>query len=267
MHLQLNHFKPVLALLAILAHWGSVFEPHLGQQSLSAPAGSQEQTTIGSVATPDVAAAKPTPKRDSQLGSRMVQLDKGAISGNTYINHGLGFSTGFPAGWEMIDLAKAPEILQANHQIAFGDSPEAQLEHESVWRCTRILLWASENPDSRAFLVSVLDPACFPEFQLPASDQDHDAIQRFIERMRRSPFGEGEYALDQGESITTHVVRSHLLIDYSYSLPTGESTVYTSFLMMSLKDVWVFWTLGAPSADGLQELKKMVFDSLKFDAP
>ncbi len=263
MHLQLNHFKPVLMMLAILSQWALAIDPQAEQQSVIAPSDSQKQTTKGLAATP----AKSAPAAEPQPRSRIFQLDKGTISGGTYTNHGLEFSTGFPAGWEMIDLAKAPEILQANHQIAFGDSPEAQNEHESVWRCTRILLWASENPDNHVFMVSLLDPACFPEFQLPASDQNHDAVRHFIERMRQPPFGEGEGAMAPDETLTTHVVRSHLLVDLSASIPNGESTVHMSYMMMSLKDVWVSWLLAAPSADGLQELKKVVFESLKFDVP
>ncbi len=263
MHLQLNHFKPVLMLLAILAPSAVAIEPQSEQESVIAAATARKQTAKGSATS-----GKSAPAAESQSRSRIFKLDKGTISGNTYINHGLGFSTEFPAGLEMIDLAKAPEILQANHQIAFGDSPEAQDEHESVWRCTCILLWASQKADNRVFLVSILDPACFPEFQLPASDQDQDAVRHFIESMRQSSsFGGGEYVTSADESVTTHVVRSHLLVDYSFSVSVDESTVHTSYLMMSVHDVWVSWVLAAPSADGLQELKKMVFDSLKFDVP
>jgi hypothetical protein len=239
MHLQFNHFKPVLFFLALLTQ--------------CALAGGQT--------------GQPEPPATPQPADRLAQVDKGVISGNSYTNRALGFLTEFPAGWQVIDEAKQHELIETNHEATFGDSPEAQREHEWTWSCSHILLWTSQDPSNHLLVVSVWNPSCFPEIHFPASSQDHEAIQQMIERMRRPPLGQGEYIIEPDEKITTHVVRDHLLVDISPSMPYDESTKYMSIVMTPLKNYWVSWMFGAPSSDALQKLKKTVFESVKFDAP
>src|SRR5437016_4864929 len=139
MHLQFNHFKPVLLFLAIFAQYAWA----------GTPTGKPESPTA------------------SQSDDRLAQVDTGVISGNTYTNRALGFLTEFPASWQVIDAAKQHEIIEANHEAAFGDSLAARGEHERAWRCYHILLWASQDPENHFLIVSVWDPTCFSQVQFP----------------------------------------------------------------------------------------------------
>jgi hypothetical protein len=202
-----------------------------------------------------------------QPDDRLAQVDKGTIAGNIYTNRALGFSTDFPAGWQIIEAAKQRALIEANHQDSFGDSPGAQREHEMVWRCSHLLLWTSENPENHLMTVAVWDPSCFPEVKFPASLEDHDGIQHTIEGMRRPPFGQGDHIIGPDEKITTLVVQGHLLLDVTDSMASDESKVYISSVMTPVKNYWVAWMFIAPSEAALQELKKKVFSSVKFDVP
>ena len=234
MNLRIKHFKLALLFGTIFAQGGFAVGQHSGQR---------------------------------QPDDKLAQVDQGAISGNTYVNRALGFSTEFPAGWQIIDAAKQRALIESNHENAFGDNPGAQREHEMVWRCSHLLLWSSENPENHLMTVAVWDPSCFPEVRFPASSQDHGGIQPTIEGMRRPPLGQGEHIIGPDEKITTFVVQAHLLLDVTDSMSSDESKVHISVVMTPVKSYWVAWMFVAPSEAALQELKKKIFSSVQFDVP
>jgi hypothetical protein len=198
-----------------------------------------------------------TPKPDSKL----AQLDQGAISGNIYRNKALRFSTEFPAEWKIVDVADQSRIIEANHTATFGDSEAAEREHEMVWRCTRILLW-TKKAETDLLLITAVDPGCFPKIRFPASGDDREGIQKFIES-QRPPRGQGEDIPD--EKVTTFVLQGHLMLDVSLADTADESPVYTSFVMTPVKGYWLTLIFAAPSQAALEELKKKAFSSVKFD--
>jgi len=263
MNLQFNHLKPVLLFLAIFTQCGLAAArcPYQSQQGRIAtsdsPKPSKSAPVTGTTASP---AASP-------YDNRLALVDEGVISGNTYTNHVLGFSTEFPAGWQIIDAAKQHALIEANHEAAFGDSLDAQREHEMVWRCTHILLWTSQDAENHLFIASVWNPSCFPEFQFPASSQDQEGIQHWIESMRHPPFGQETHIIEPDEKVTTFSLQGRFLLDISGSVSTGESTTHIAVVLAPLKNYWLSWMFAAPSSAALEELKKTVFSSLRFDVP
>jgi hypothetical protein len=212
------------------------------------------------------ATGKPAQVAGSQPDSKLAQLDQGAISGNTYSNKILGFSTEFPSGWKIVDAAEQRKTIESNHAATYGDSEAAEREHEMVWRCTRILLW-TKKLETDVLLVTAVDPGCFPEIRLPASSDDRDGIQRVVKKLRRPPLGQGEHILSPDETVTTFVLQGHLMLDISAPDTTGDSPVYMSYVITPVKDYWLTLMFAAPSQAALQELKKKSCSSVKFEVP
>ena len=165
-----------------------------------------------------------------------------------------------------MDVADQSKIIEANHTATFGDSEAAEREHEMVWRCTRILLWTKKS-ETDLLLVTAVDPGCFPKIRFPASGDDRERIQNFIQSQRRPPLGQGEHILSPDEKVTTFVLQGHLMLDISAPDTTGDSPVYMSYVITPVKDYWLTLMFAAPSHAALQELKKRSFSSVKFDVP
>lgn len=79
-------------------------------------------------------------RADLPSSSRIGQLSIGAVSGNTYKNDALGFTYVFPAGWVVNEKAIQDKVMEAGHQVAYGDDPAAALEHKAFQQCARVLL-------------------------------------------------------------------------------------------------------------------------------
>jgi hypothetical protein len=196
-----------------------------------------------------------------------AKIDDGVASGHTYANRALGFSTGFPDGWDVVPAASYKSRIEQNHEAEFEDSPASDPAHERTWRCTHILLWTTNERKGGTLMVMIWDPGCFPEVKFPDSSDDHDRIQRSIEGMRRPPFGQGKYILGPDEKVTTSVLQGHLLLDISAKMSEGEATTYISTVVTPVKNYWLGWMLQASSQAGLQNLKKATLSSVKFDLP
>jgi len=212
------------------------------------------------------AQSAPASANAPQPNDKLAQLDKSAISGNTYTNLVLGFSHDFPASWHVYDLAAQRREIETNHASNYGDAPEAEREHEETWRCTHVLLWASKYTEQEhkeketsvpVFVVTAWDPACFPGVTFPKSMDDRDAIQKIF-AMRLNELG-------QDAKTTTFILQGHLMLDFSAIADTGDSKLYISLLMTQVKKYWVGWMFSSDSDAGLQDIRKTMLSSMKFN--
>src|SRR5215510_2770650 len=131
-------------------------------------------------------AGTPAPSRVS--AKTLDQIDPGVLSGNIYSNSDLGFSYEIPADWHVVDRARYKKRIEAGHAMAFGDESEAAGEHETAWRCMRVLLWVLRDPEDSetdakrtnpVVFVGVADPGCFEGHKFPASLDDQPALHEF----------------------------------------------------------------------------------------
>jgi hypothetical protein len=212
------------------------------------------------------AQSAPAGANGPQPGNKLAQLDKSAISGNTYTNLALGFSHDFPASWHVYDLAAQQREIETNHASNYGDAPDAEREHEETWRCTHVLLWTSkyteqEHKEKEAsvpvFVVTAWDPECFPGVTFPTSVEDRDAIQKIFDT-RLNELGEDA-------KTTTFVLQGHLMLDFSAIADTGDSKLHITLLMTQVKNYWVGWMFSSDSDAGLQDIRKTMLSSMKFN--
>jgi hypothetical protein len=212
--------------------------------------------------------APPAGANGPQPGNKLAQLDQSAISGNTYTNLVLGFSHDFPASWHVYDLAAQRREIETNHASNYGDAPEAEREHEETWRCTHVLLWTSKYTEQEhkekeesvpLFVVTAWDPGCFTGVTFPTSMEDRDAIQKIFD-MRLNELG-------QDAKTTTFVLQGHLMLAFSAIADTGDSKLYISLLMTQVKNYWVGWMFSCDSDAGLQDIRKTMLSSMKFNTP
>jgi hypothetical protein len=220
-------------------------------------------------ATSSTVTAKPAPPAGAngpQPGNKLAQLDKSTISGNTYTNLVLGFSHDFPASWHVYDVAAQRREIETNHASNYGDAPEAEREHDETWRCTHVLLWTSKYTEQEhkekegsvpVFVVTAWDPGCSPGVTFPTSMDDRDAIQKIFDMS----FNE----LGQDAKTTAFVLQGHLMLDFSAIADAGDSKLYISLLMTQVKDYWVGWMFSSDSAAGLQDIRKTMLSSMKFN--
>jgi len=103
----------------------------------------QAKALVGSNARPILAKPQgmttPLP-----TATHIGQLSPGIVSGNTFTNDALGFSFQFPAGWSLADKTTQENVVNAGHQFAWGNDPDAARDHEAFERCSRIMLWATK---------------------------------------------------------------------------------------------------------------------------
>lgn len=202
-------------------------------------------------------------------GIGLAQVDPGHVSGNIYSNNALGFTYDFPAGWKISDKAAQQKTMETGHNANYGDSPEAQREHETTMKCMRVLLWANKpqptNPEEGldpAAIVFAFSPSCFPDVTFPSSSEDRQGIKNAVEFLRDA--FNGSPLVSQGEQkISTFKIQNHLFLDVTVSTQmestdTGKPEhVYASLLLTPIKDYWLVWMLMSNTDAGLRELKKL----------
>jgi hypothetical protein len=198
--------------------------------------------------------------------NRIGQLSLGVVSGNTYNNDALGFAYEFPSGWVVNDKAIQDKVMEAGHQLAWGDSPSAAREHTAFQQCSRVLLLSTKYPEGTKteeynpmVTVIAIDIACFPGAHFPSSIDDHDAIKEVAQQLARS-FAGTPFISNGNNSVRASVVQGHVMIDISGSFqitPPGRNAplvVYTSMDLTQLNGYLVGWYFASGSQSGLQEL-------------
>ena len=200
--------------------------------------------------------------------THIAHLQLGVVTGNTYTNDMLGFSFQFLPGWVVADKATQDKVVEAGHQLAYGNDPAAAHEHEVAQECGRILFSASQYPEGTKTdevnpLVAIMafDSACLPGIHLPTSTSDGDTIRQLGTQITKSlsgtPFiGKGR------NTIRVFMLGSRMMLDLSsefkVDLPTRKEPldVFTSVIFTEDKDYWVMWLLMNGSQSGLGDLRK-----------
>ena len=224
------------------------------------------------IAGPDSHPYSPAPQSSNAnaapipTSKRIGNLDLGTISRNTYTNNALGLSYEFPAGWVVADRSTQHKVIEAGHQVAWGNDPEAAREHVAMEQCSRVLLWVSEHPEGTKTdevdpLIAILavDPGCFPAAYFPKSIDDRDAIMQISREMVRSFQGT---AFGKGATTARALqVAGRLVIDvsstFTLNVPNRQTPlpVFTALDITTAGDYWVMWMFMSPSQAGLDELK------------
>lgn len=196
-------------------------------------------------------------------GKDLVHVGPGHVSGNTYSNDDLGFSYEFPAGWEVSDKATQQQTIEAGHQAAYGDDPEAAREHETAMKCLRILLWAKKPGQAKsqealnpATIVLAFAPSCFPGVKFPTSSNDREGIKNAVEFLRGA-FNDSPLISEGEQKVSTVTMQNHLFLDVSVSTQVESTRVYASLLLTPVKDYWLVWMLKSNTDSDLRELKRL----------
>jgi hypothetical protein len=204
---------------------------------------------------------------EQKVFSQPIQeLDRGSVSGNTYTNRTLGFSYQFPAGWHVADEAAQAAAIESGHEAAWGADPEAAREHETLQRCSRILLMATKYPEGTAALnpvsaISALDRACFPATKFPVSIDDREGVREFSAKFSDF-FQNMPFPSDAKPNVTTRMLQGQLLIAFSSSMEghvegrKAPLRLHTSLVVTPLKNYWIIWMLMSDEADW-KELQNM----------
>jgi hypothetical protein len=124
---------------------------------------------------------------------RIGQLSAGVVSGNTYTNDSLGLTYEFPSGWAVADNATLDKVIEAGHEVAWGNSASAARERQGFEQCGRILLAASKYQegtktsefDSKVAVIAV-DLACSPDMRFPNSLDDREGINAIVHQLLNS---------------------------------------------------------------------------------
>lgn len=198
---------------------------------------------------------------------RIKGLSEGTVSGNSYVNAALGLSYEFPVGWYVADKATQDKVIEAGHQAAWGNSPDAAREHETVQNCMRALLWTTKYPEGTPtkevnplIVLSVADPDCFPAIRFPTSSDDQETIsqvgQALVRSFQGAPlFGQGNIRLG------TLTAQGHFFLVVSgeskMNLPGRSAPVeaHNSMVITSANNFWLVWIFSSGSEAELQELK------------
>jgi hypothetical protein len=218
------------------------------------------------VATPALAQSSPTTTQPSQAAASTVprkaldKLDPGIVAGNSYSNTELGFSYEFPAGWHVVDPAHYEKRIEAGHENAFGDEPEAAREHERAWQCMRTLLWVLKAPEgSKAdvdrttslLFMGATDPGCFKGHKFPANLDDQAAVRDIEDAFTDDQLFEGEQ-----KKVEAYEDQGHVILEASGSIG-GPTQMYGTIRLASAGDYWLFWMLVAENPQELSKLKSM----------
>lgn len=206
-------------------------------------------------------------RADLPSSNRIGQLSMGAVSGNTYKNDSLGFTYVFPAGWVVNDKAIQNKVMEAGHEFAYGDNPDAAREHTAFQQCARVLLMVTKYPEGAKseelnplIFIFAVDSACSPNAHFPNSIDDKESIREAAKQILHS-FAGTPFVSKGNNSVNAFVVQNRLMLDISSSFqvnrPNGKTPldVYSSMDVTQLDDYLVVWGFMSGSASGLQELK------------
>src|SRR5262249_52025780 len=194
------------------------------------------QTDPGSIQLSQAAAPSKVPHK------ALDKVDPGMVSGNLYSNPELGFSYEFPADWHVVDHSHYEKRIEAGHQSAFGDAPEAAREHEKAWQCMRTLLWGLKAPEgSKAdvdrtnplLFMGAEDPGCFKGHKFPANLDDLAAVRDIEDAFTDDQLFEGEK-----KQVKAYEDQGHVILEISG--PIGNpAEIYGTIRLASTGDYWL----------------------------
>jgi hypothetical protein len=206
-------------------------------------------------------------RADLPSSNRIGQLSMGTVSGNTYKNDSLGFTYVFPAEWVVNDKATQNKVMEAGHEFAYGDNPDAAREHTAFQQCARVLLMVTKYPEgtkseevSPLIFIIAVDSACSPNAHFPNSIDEKESLREAARHILHS-FAGTPFVSKGKNSVNAFVVQNRLMLDISSSFqvnrPNGKTPldVYSSMDVTQLEDYLVVWGFMSGSASGLQELK------------
>jgi len=195
------------------------------------------------------------------------QLKPGVVSGNTFRNDTLGFSFQIPAGWVLADKATQDNVVEAGHQFAWGNNPDAAREHEALEQCSRVQLWATKYAEGTKtdeinplIVIFAVDSSCFPGAEFPKSIAETDKIRQVAAQISRSLSGTPFFGRGKN-SIRAFTLQNHLFLDLSSAFkveaPTrkGPFDVFTSMIITQINDYWVMWMFMNGSQSGMNQLR------------
>ncbi|HMF92235.1 MAG TPA: hypothetical protein VKL40_16440 [Candidatus Angelobacter sp.] len=206
----------------------------------------------GSASTEPSAAAS-----SKVLRKTLDKIDPGFVSGNLYSNAELGFSYEFPEDWHVVDRTQYENRIEAGHQYAFGDEPEASREHERAWQCMRTLLWVLKAPEgSKAdvdrttslLFMGTLDPGCFKGHKFPANLDDLAAVRDMEQAFADDQLFDGEQ-----RKVNAYQDQGHVILEISGSIG-NPAQMYGTIRLASAGDYWLFWMLMAENKEELSKL-------------
>ncbi|HTZ98085.1 MAG TPA: hypothetical protein VMB18_16910 [Terriglobales bacterium] len=199
--------------------------------------------------------------------THIAHLNPGVVSGNTYTNDTLGFSFQFPSGWIVADKKTQDKVVEAGHQLVYGNNLAAAREHEVASECGRLVLSATQYPegtktDAVNALVGIMafDSDCLPGMHLPISINDQQALRQLSAQMSRTlsgtPFsGKGQ------NTLRAFMLQDRLMLDLSSAFKanvpnrTEPVDVFTSVIFTEDNNYWVAWLFMQGSQAELDDLR------------
>ncbi|MBA3913388.1 MAG: hypothetical protein H0X25_05940 [Acidobacteriales bacterium] len=198
---------------------------------------------------------------------RIAQLDPGRISSGIYDNDELGVAFVLPAKWVVNESANRNRISEAEQEILKADAPEEARERELVQECARTLLFASPPSDgvsaasSTTFIaLFAADPSCWPGVHFPGSPDDADARNQIANTFLRAiaaPPPPGT-----AFRFRTDPISGKKMLDANWgfnsgSAQTGPVHTHIGITMVEANGYWLTWEFVSPTAEGLEELRRM----------
>ena len=207
---------------------------------------------------------------------KVVYLDGGTISGNSYRNAALGLRYEFPDRWSVNDKATQQRAIAAQRQFIWTDDI-TEKHDEKARHCSRTLLFVTQHPEGMQVsgfnpmvLLAALDAKCAAGVTFPGTVNDHEAIQRVADQLgnyvktlvvtSRSPTRVRAFVRDG------HVMLEFLRSYGTYSHEPGTATnriIESSTLLVQAGDYWVMWML---AADNETDLNRLLATKIFFDA-
>ena len=214
----------------------------------------------------------PEAKAPGRVSAKTLdQIDPGVTSGNVYSNSDLGVSYEFPAGWHVVDRARYKNRIETGHAMAFGDESEAAQEHETAWRCMRVLLWVLRDPEGSEtdakrtdplVFVGAVNPGCFEGHKFPGSLDDKAALQEF-ENVAASLVTDSPAEDEKKPQARAYQSQGHIVLEASgpADIDVGENKkpvrVYTTVRITSAGDYWLLWIVMSDSEKELSKLRDL----------